>query len=52
MTPARWKRHEVRERLDGGDDFEEAVHGMQRAYIDRQSETIIDDSSFADWLAD
>ncbi|WP_256686570.1 hypothetical protein [Halococcus qingdaonensis] len=52
VTPARWKRHEVRERLDDGDDFEAAVHGMQRAYIDRQSETIIGDSSFADWLAD
>lgn len=52
VTPARWKRHEVRERLDDGDSFEAAVHGMQQAYIDRQSETIIGDSSFADWLAD
>jgi hypothetical protein len=52
VTPARWKRHEVRERLDDGADFEEAIHGMQRAYIDRQSETLIGDHSFADWIAD
>jgi hypothetical protein len=52
VTPARWKRHEVRERLDDGEDFAAAVHGMQRAYIERQSETFIGDHSFADWLAD
>jgi hypothetical protein len=52
VTPARWKRHEVQERLDDGAKFAEAVHGMQRAYIDRQLETFIGDSSFADWLAD
>ncbi|PSP73570.1 hypothetical protein BRC80_01575, partial [Halobacteriales archaeon QH_9_66_26] len=51
-TPAAWKRHEVRERLDDGDEFAAAVHGMQRAYIERQAETVIGDTSFADWLAD
>jgi gamma-glutamyl:cysteine ligase YbdK (ATP-grasp superfamily) len=51
-TPADWKRHEVQKRLDDGDDLAAAIHGMQRAYIDRQTETIIGDSSFADWIAD
>ena len=50
-TPADWKRREVRERLNDGDGFVTAVHGMQRAYIARQAHTIIGDDSFADWLA-
>ncbi|WP_135805362.1 hypothetical protein [Halorussus marinus] len=49
VTPASWKRARVRERLDDGEDFESAVCGMQREYIDRQSETLID-GSFADWV--
>jgi hypothetical protein len=47
-TPAQWKREEVERRLDRGDDFETAVHGMQRRYIEQQAETLID-GSFADW---
>jgi hypothetical protein len=48
-TPADWKRRQVRERLDDGADFADAVHGMQRAYVRRQSETLLE-GSFADWL--
>jgi hypothetical protein len=49
VTPASWKREQVRERLDDGDSFEDAVYGMQRAYVQRQTETLIE-GSFADWL--
>jgi hypothetical protein len=49
VTPADWKKNEVRERLDNGDSFEEAVYGMQRAYTDRQEETLLE-SSFTDWF--
>ncbi|MFC4552266.1 MULTISPECIES: hypothetical protein [Halorussus] len=49
LTPASWKREQVRNRLDDGMDFEEAVYGMQRAYIDHQSMTLID-GTFADWV--
>ena len=48
LTPAGWKREGVRERLDDGDAFAEAIHGMQREYIDKQSETLID-GDFRDW---
>jgi len=48
-TPADWKREEVRERLDDGEQFTEAVHAAQRAYVERQAETLFD-GSFADWL--
>ncbi|MFT4890053.1 MAG: hypothetical protein ACI9YT_000966 [Halobacteriales archaeon] len=48
-TPARWKRWQVRQRLADGDDLAEAIHGMQRAYVGRQSETLIE-GSFVDWL--
>ncbi|WP_158057509.1 hypothetical protein [Halorussus halophilus] len=49
LTPASWKRTRVRERLDDGLSLEEAISGMQRAYIDHQSMTLID-GSFADWV--
>ena len=49
VTPADWKKNEVRERLNAGDSFDEAIHGMQRAYIDRQEETLLE-SSFTDWF--
>jgi hypothetical protein len=47
-TPADWKREQVRSRLDDGADFADAVTGMQRAYVERQSETLLE-GSFADW---
>ena len=49
LTPAEWKRERVRDRLDEGDDLEAAIGEMQRRYVDRQSETLIE-GSFADWL--
>jgi gamma-glutamyl:cysteine ligase YbdK (ATP-grasp superfamily) len=48
LTPASWKRQRVRERLDGGESFEDAVYGMQKTYIDRQAESLID-GTFANW---
>ncbi|MFB6156913.1 MAG: hypothetical protein ABEJ34_03625 [Haloferacaceae archaeon] len=48
-TPAAWKRARVRERLDAGDDLGEAITAMQRAYIARQEETLLE-GSFAGWL--
>jgi hypothetical protein len=47
-TPAGWKVQQVRDRLADGDGFEEAVFEMQRRYIGRQRETLVD-GSFADW---
>ncbi|NEU56812.1 hypothetical protein [Halorussus sp. MSC15.2] len=49
LTPASWKRGRVRERLDDGERFEDAVYGMQAEYIERQAETLID-GTFADWV--
>jgi hypothetical protein len=49
VTPAGWKRREVRERLDDGATFEDAVVQTQCAYIDRQENTLIE-GSFADWV--
>ncbi|RDI70413.1 hypothetical protein [Halopelagius longus] len=48
-TPANWKVTRVREELADGASFEDAVTSMQREYIRRQSETLVD-GSFADWL--
>ncbi|WP_227354416.1 hypothetical protein [Haladaptatus salinisoli] len=48
VTPAGWKKREVRERLADGATFEDAITGMQRTYIDRQKETLLE-GSFADW---
>ena len=49
VTPAGWKRREVRDRLDDGATFEDAVVQTQCAYIDRQENTLIE-GSFADWV--
>ena len=51
LTPARWKLQRVHERLDDGAGFEEAVTETQRAYVDRQEESLLTDS-FADWIVD
>jgi hypothetical protein len=48
-TPADWKRQEVTIRLRDGDDLADAITGMQRSYITRQAETLLE-GSFADWL--
>ncbi|MFB6173382.1 MAG: hypothetical protein ABEI39_01940 [Halobacteriales archaeon] len=47
-TPADWKRGRIRERLAEGASFEEAVAATQRAYVERQRETLFE-GSFADW---
>jgi len=49
VTPARWKRWQVSQRLTSGDDLRDAIYGMQRAYVGRQTETMIE-GSFVDWL--
>ena len=41
-TPAAWKRSRVRTRLDDGESFEAAVAGMQRSYIERQKQTLLE----------
>ena len=47
-TPANWKRAEIRSRLDAGETFADAVYGMQRAYIENQSETLVS-GGFSTW---
>jgi hypothetical protein len=49
VTPAGWKRRDVRRRVDSGTGLDTAIRSMQQAYISRQSETLIE-GSFADWL--
>jgi hypothetical protein len=49
LTPADWKRERVRARLDDGDSLEAAITGMQRTYVARQADTLIE-GTFADWL--
>ncbi|MFB6124492.1 MAG: hypothetical protein ABEJ59_00860 [Halanaeroarchaeum sp.] len=49
ITPADWKRERVRENLAAGMDFQTAVHEMQRTYVERQRETLLD-GTFADWV--
>ncbi len=48
VTPAGWKRREVRDRLVNGATFTEAVEGTQRTYIEKQSQTLIS-GDFTDW---
>jgi len=49
VTPASWKVERVRERLDAGDSFADAVTAVQRGYVHRQAETLVE-GSFADWI--
>jgi hypothetical protein len=49
VTPARWKRDYVGGRVDKGVPLTEAIWGMQSAYIDYQTHTLID-GTFTDWL--
>ncbi|WP_101297373.1 hypothetical protein [Halegenticoccus soli] len=48
-TPADWKRDRVRARLDDGANLADAIVGMQRTYIERQTETLLD-GRFVDWV--
>ena len=48
LTPAGWKRNEVRKRLDNGDSLAEAIQSTQRLYIENQAATLID-GDFTDW---
>jgi hypothetical protein len=51
VTPAGWKRQRVRAALDDGADLGAAIERMQREYVSRQSETLLE-GSFADWIGD
>ncbi|MFP4175493.1 MAG: hypothetical protein ACLFSW_06945, partial [Halobacteriales archaeon] len=46
VTPSVWKKNRVREALDDGASFEEAVHGMQREYVALTDEH----NTFAEWI--
>ncbi|AZH25885.1 glutamate--cysteine ligase family protein [Haloplanus aerogenes] len=45
-TPSTWKRRQVRDRIEAGEDLSDAITGMQREYIRRAEAT----DSFAEWL--
>jgi hypothetical protein len=45
-TPSSWKKNRVRDALAEGQEFDDALAAMQRAYIHRSRET----DSFAEWL--
>jgi len=49
ITPASWKRDRVRDRVENGDSLEKAVPAMQRAYVNEQTETLLD-GAFTEWL--
>ncbi|MFC3476160.1 hypothetical protein [Halobacterium litoreum] len=49
VTPAGWKQARIREALDEGNSFENAVYAMQCEYIENQRETLLS-GSFADWV--
>ena len=49
VTPARWKRRLVADRVDRGEPLAEAIWGMQADYIDNQTETLVE-GTFVDWL--
>ncbi|MFC4541972.1 hypothetical protein ACFO5R_08540 [Halosolutus amylolyticus] len=51
VTPASWKREQVREAIDDGADLADAITTMQRRYVETQSTTLLD-GSFADWIGD
>ncbi|MEF8758123.1 MAG: hypothetical protein V5A33_07785, partial [Halobacteriales archaeon] len=47
-TPAGWKVDRIRDAIEDGADFEEAIYRAQRRYFDRQRETLFR-GSFVDW---
>ncbi|TYL38668.1 hypothetical protein CV102_09120 [Natronococcus pandeyae] len=50
-TPASWKRDRVRAELEAGADLATAIESMQQAYVEHQSETLLE-GSFADWIVE
>ncbi|MHB9287496.1 hypothetical protein ACKVMT_10730 [Halobacteriales archaeon Cl-PHB] len=48
-TPARWKHDYVARQVEAGVPLGEAIWGMQAAYVENQTETLIE-GSFVDWL--
>ncbi|WP_049927755.1 hypothetical protein [Halopiger goleimassiliensis] len=48
-TPAAWKRRRIRDHLESGASLAEAITAMQRTYVERQRETLLE-GSFVDWL--
>ncbi|MEF8780058.1 MAG: hypothetical protein V5A46_05215, partial [Haloferacaceae archaeon] len=48
LTPAGWKRRKIHEWLEAGRSLSAAIHGMQREYVESQSETLLS-GSFEDW---
>jgi len=48
-TPARWKWHRVKREVERGAPLAEAIWGMQAAYVDHQTDTLIE-GLFTDWL--
>jgi hypothetical protein len=40
-TPGSWKRSQVGAAMDDGASYAEAIHRMQRTYLDRQRETLL-----------
>jgi hypothetical protein len=48
VTPARWKHDAVAARVADGADLDEAITGVQRAYVDRQVHSLVE-GTFADW---
>jgi len=49
VTPAKWKRTRVRDRVEAGDPLGTAIPAMQRSYVANQTETLLD-GDFTDWL--
>jgi hypothetical protein len=49
VTPADWKADRIREAIEDGSSFENAVYAMQYEYIRNQRETLLS-GSFADWV--
>ncbi len=51
ITPAGWKRRELRRHVEDGKPIAGAVREMQASYVRRQSETLVT-GTFHDWLDD
>jgi hypothetical protein len=51
VTPATWKVDRVEERLAEDASLAGAIRGMQREYVDTQTETLLE-GTFEDWLDD